>query len=123
MSELREAWKLRNSLALALEQALDWVGREIARASAEELIDFCGGFYPGRAASPEWIASFDRFVEQVWAHADPAVIADVEAAFRARGPLWAAVANAFSPDHGAHLRERADAWRASGARHAAIVLR
>ena len=28
MSELREAWKLRNSLAAALEQALDWVGRE-----------------------------------------------------------------------------------------------
>ena len=32
-SELREAWKLRNSLAVALDQALDWVGRESGRAS------------------------------------------------------------------------------------------
>lgn len=121
MAELREAWKLRNSLVLALEQAIDWVGREIAAASPADLIDFCGGFYPGRAASPEWIASFDRFVEQVWEHADPAVIAQVEADFRRRGPLWAPVANAFAPDHGERLRERD--WRPSGARRPAVVLR
>lgn len=121
MSELREAWKLRNSLAAALEQALDWVGREIERASVDELIDFCGSFYPGRAASPEWVSSFDRFVELLWQHADPTVIAQLEAAFRTRGPLWAPIANAFSPEHGTRLRARD--WRAPGARRPAVVLR
>ena len=121
MSELREAWKLRNSLAVALDQALDWVGREIGRATADELIDFCGSFYPGRASGPEWINTFDRFVEQVWQHADPAVIAQVEAAFRARGPLWAPIANAFTPAHGDRLRARD--WRPAGARRPAVVLR
>ncbi len=104
-----------------MEQALDWVGREIATASADELIDFCGSFYPGRAADPEWIASFDRSVEMVWQHAGPEAIAAVEAAFRARGPLWAPIANAFTPEHGERLRSRD--WRPAGARRAAVVLR
>lgn len=121
MAELREAWKLRLTLAAALEQALDWAGREIAAASAEELTDFCGSFYPGRAAGPEWIASFDRFVELLWLHARPETLAEVEAAFRARGPLWAPITNALSPEHGARLRERD--WRPSGARRPAVVLR
>ena len=121
MSELREAWKLRNSLAASLDLALDWVGREIAGATAGELVDFCGSFYPGRAAGPEWIASFDRLVEQVWEHADPGVIAQVESTFRGRGPMWAAVANAFTPEHGERLRSRE--WRPSGARRPAVVLR
>ncbi len=123
MSELRDAWKLRNSIAAALDQALDLVGREIERASPEELIDFCGGFYPGRASGPEWIASFERFVEQVWQSANPAVIAVVEADFRARGPLWSPIANAFTPEHGARLAHRAEDSRPAGARRAPVVLR
>jgi len=75
----------------------------------------------GRAAGPEWVNSFDRFVELLWQHADPTVIAQLEAAFRARGPLWAPIANAFSPEHGARLRARD--WRAPGARRPAVVLR
>jgi hypothetical protein len=123
MSDLRDAWKLRCSLAEALDLALDQVGRVIERATVDELVDFCGSFYPGRAAGPEWIASFDRFVEQVWQHAPPGMVAAVEAAFRARGPLWAPIANAFTEEHGTRLRERAEAWRPSGARRAAVVLR
>ncbi|MFN8557729.1 MAG: hypothetical protein U0531_10410 [Dehalococcoidia bacterium] len=121
MAELREAWKLRCSLAAAMDQALDYVARQIGAATADELIDFCGSFYPGRAAGPEWIASFDRFVEQVWESADAEVIAAVEAAFRARGPLWAPIANAFTPEHGGRLRARH--WRPAGARRPAVILR
>lgn len=121
MAELRAAWKLRSSLAEAMEQAIDYAAREIAAATVDELVDFCGSFYPGRADSPEWIASFDRFVEQVWECAAPQTIAQVEAAFRARGPVWAPFANAFAPEHGDQLRARD--WRPSGARRAAVVLR
>ncbi len=121
MADLRAAWKLRTAMAEAMEQALEYAGREIARATVDELIDFCGSFYPGRADSPEWIASFDRFVEQVWECVAPDTIARVEAAFRARGPLWAPIANSFTPEHGARLHSRD--WRPSGARRAAVVLR
>lgn len=121
MTQLREAWKLRNSLAVAFDQALDWAGREIEAATAEQLIDFCGSFYPGRAAGPEWIATFDRFIELLWQHADATIIAQLEAAFRERGPLWAPVANALAPEHGE--RVRAHAWRPAGARRPAVVVR
>src|SRR5262249_21211029 len=96
MAQLHEAWQLRNTLASALEQAIDWVGHELADATAADLIDFCGSFYPGRAGSPEWVATFEYLVDQLWLRCDPAVLAEVEQAFRARGPVWAPIANALT---------------------------
>ena len=121
MSDLYRAWKLRNSLAAALELALDEVARLLRDASIEALIDFAGSFSPARAAGPEWVVSFDRFVELVWEHVDAERIAALEAEFRARGPLWAAVANSFAPEHGAALR--AARYQPRGSRRPAVVLR
>jgi hypothetical protein len=121
MSDLGAAWTHRNTLAEALDQALDWVGRELRQASAEELIDFLGGFSPARAPGPEWIASFERLVEQMWEHVPSETLARIEAEFRGRGPVWAPIANSFTAAHGARLRERR--WHPSGARRAAVVLR
>lgn len=121
MIELAAAWTHRNTLAEALDQALNWVGRELRGASAPELIDFLGGFAPARAAGPEWTASFERLVEQIWEHVSAATLAEIEAEFRRRGPIWAPVANSFLPANGDRLRERR--WHPAGARRAAVVLR
>jgi hypothetical protein len=110
MTELAAAWAHRNTLAEALDQALDWVGAELRRASVEELIDFLGAF-----------ASFERLVEQMWEHLPAETLAQLEATFRARGPIWAPVANSFTPEHGERLRARR--WHPGGARRAAVVLR
>ena len=121
MNDLAAAWTHRNTLAEALDQALDWVAAELRRASAEDLIDFLGSFAPARSAGPEWTASFERLVEQMWEHVAPAILAQIEAEFRRRGPIWAPVANSFTPEHGERLRTRR--WHPSGARRAAVVLR
>src|SRR5689334_1890395 len=121
MSDLYHAWKLRNSLAAALELALDEVVRQLQDASTDDLIEFAGSFSPARAAGPEWVASFDRFVELVWESVDAERIAALEAEFRGRGPLWAAVANSFTPERGAGLR--AARTKPRGSRRPAVVLR
>lgn len=121
MDGLTAAWTHRNTLAEALDQALDWVGVELRRASAEQLIDFLGGFSPARAPGPEWTASFERLVEQMWEHVPAETLAAIEADFRARGPIWAPIANSFTPEHGERLRGRI--WHPAGARRAAVVLR
>ena len=120
-TDLYRAWKLRNSLAAALELALDDLARQLQDASLEELIDFAGSFSPARAAGPEWVASFDRFVELVWECVDAERIAALEAEFRARGPLWAAVANSFTHERGTALR--AARYQPRGSRRPAVVLR
>ena len=121
MNGLTAAWTHRNTLAEALDQALDWVGVELRRASAEQLIDFLGGFSPARAPGPEWTSSFERLVEQMWEHVPAETLAAIEADFRARGPIWAPIANSFAPEHGERLRGRI--WHPAGARRAAVVLR
>jgi len=121
MAGLAAAWTHRNTLAEALDQALDWVAAELRRASIEELIDFLGSFVPARSLGPEWTASFERLVEQLWEHLPPDTLARLEAEFRARGPIWAPVANSLTPEHGDRLRSRR--WHPSGARRPAVVLR
>ena len=121
MDGLAAAWTHRNTLAEAMDQALDWVAVELRRATLDDLIDFLGTFSPARAAGPEWTASFERLVEQMWEHLPPETLAEIEAHFRARGPIWAPVANSFTPEHGARLRSRR--WRPSSARRPAVVLR
>lgn len=121
MDSLAAAWTHRNTLAEAMDQALDWVTAELRRASVEDLIDFLGSFSPARAAGPEWTASFERLVEQMWEHLSAETLAQIEAHFRTRGPMWAPVANSFTPEHGERLRERR--WRPGSARRPAVVLR
>src|SRR5581483_5506829 len=120
-TDLYHAWKLRNSLAAALELALDDMARQVQDASLEALIDFAGSFSPARAAGPERVASFDRFVELVWECVDAERIAALEAEFRTRGPLWAALANSFTPERGASLQ--AARYQPRGSRRPAVVLR
>ena len=121
MAGLAAAWTHRNTVAEALDQALDWVADELRRASAEELIDFLGSFAPARSLGPEWTASLERLVEQMWEHVPGETLARIEAEFRGRGPVWAPVANSFTPEHGERLRDHR--WRPSGARRPAVVLR
>lgn len=121
MSDLAAAWAHRTTLAEALDQALDWVGRELRRASAEELIDFLGEFSPVRVTSPEQAASFERLAEQMWEHLPAETLARIEAEFRARGPIWAPVANTFTAEHGDRLRTRR--YHPPGARRPAVILR
>jgi hypothetical protein len=121
MTDLAAAWTHRNTLAEALDQALDWVAAELRRATVDELTDFLGSFSPARAAGPEWTASFERLVEQMWEHLSAETLAQIEAHFRARGPIWAPVANSFTAGHGERLHDRR--WRPSGARRPAVVLR
>jgi hypothetical protein len=121
MSDLAAAWAHRTTLAEALDQALDWVARELRTATADDLIDFLGGFAPARTQGPEWTNTFERLVEQMWETVPAETLAQVEAAFRARGPIWAPVANSFTPEHGERLRGRR--WHPAGARRAAVVLR
>jgi hypothetical protein len=121
MADLARAWKLRTALAAALELAMDEVGDALAAASTTELVEFISGFTPARAPGPEWVATFDRLVEQIWDAVDPERIAEIEQEFRSRGPLWVASANSFTPARGEALRSAR--WRPPGARRPAVVLR
>lgn len=121
MSDLAAAWSHRTTLAEAMDQALTQVQRELRRAPLPDLIDFLGGFAPARAVGPEWTASLERLVEQMWECLPPETLAQLEAEFRRRGPIWAPVANSFTPAHGDRLR--AHRWHPAGARRPAVVLR
>jgi hypothetical protein len=121
MSDLIRAWKLRTALAGALDLALDEVNEQLSVSSTAVLIEFIDSFSPARAPGPEWVVTFDRLVEQIWEVVDGERIAALEAEYRARGPIWAAVANSFVPQRGEKLR--AERRRPHGARRAAVVLR
>lgn len=121
MSYLQRAWKLRTAIAGALELAVDEVNDRLAAASVDELVEFLDGFSPARASGPEWVGTFDRLVEHIWESVDGDRIRALEAEYRARGPIWVAYANSFTPDRGASLR--AVRWQPRGARRPAVVLR
>lgn len=121
MTLLARAWKLRNAVAAGLELAMDEVDERLRSATVAELVEFIDSFSPARAPGPEWVATFDRLVEQIWDSLEAPQIEELEAEYRQRGPIWAAVANSFVPDRGEKLR--AARWRPHGARRAAVVLR
>jgi len=109
MSDLTRAWKLRTTLAGALDLAVDEVNEQLDEATTAALIEFIDSFSPARAPGPEWVATFDRLVEHLWEVLDSDRIVALEAEYRARGPIWAAVANSFVPERGEKLR--AARWR------------
>jgi len=121
MSDLQRAWKLRTTLAAALELVIDEVQEQLAEASVEDLVEFLTSFSPARASGPEWVMTFDRLVEHIWEAVDSDRIAELERRFRARGPVWVAVANSFTVERGEALH--AARWRPHGARSPAVVLR
>jgi hypothetical protein len=98
------AWAMRNSVADALVRSEQHVRRLLAEATTEDLVALVEAFSPTRSPGPEWSRTFDPLVERVWAWARPEAIAALEASFRARGPVWMAVANAFAPENGERLR-------------------
>jgi hypothetical protein len=103
---LEDAWVLRNTVAEALMHAELHMQRLIAAASVDQLVALVEMFSPMRSLGPEWTRSFEPLVERIWAWAEPAALAALEATLRARGPAWAAVANDFTPERGAELRAR-----------------
>jgi len=121
VNDLERSWKLRNTLVAALELAYDEVDNLLRDAPVDDLVEFVGSFSPARAPGPEWVMTFDRVVEQIWAVVDADRIKALENAFRGRGPNWLAVANSFVPEHGEQLR--ATRWQPAGARRPAVVLR
>lgn len=118
---LKRSWKLRNTLAEALDQSLDAVSVDVAAASDEELVAFIDGFIPGASPSAEWSASLERFIEFLWATAPDRMDA-LQTVYAARPELqWGGLANLLSP--GAGERTRARLPKPSLAKRAAVILR
>jgi hypothetical protein len=118
---LQRSWKLRNTLAEALDQALDAVAGDVTAASDEELVAFIDGFIPGASPSAEWSASLERFIEFLWATA-PDRIEALHGVYAARPALqWGGLTNLLSPDAGDRARTRF--FKPPLAKRVAVVLR
>ena len=109
---LDELWRVRNAAVVAMAQTEDLVRRAVRSASTEELAAMLDTYSPARAIGPEWTRTFEPLIERLWTWRDDATLADLAGMFRARGPAWAAVANALSPENGAAIRAalRHPAW-------------
>ena len=97
---------MRSSAASVLIQTELHVKQLVETASLEQLIELVEAFSPTRSLGPEWSRTFELVVERLWTWADPAMLAQLEATFRARGEPWAAVANNFTPERGETVRAR-----------------
>lgn len=117
---LRDAWALRNATAQALLLAEAQMQRLVEGAGVDELVALVEAFSPARSPGPEWTRTFEPLVERLWAWCDDGRMAELEAAFRARGLPWLAVANSFTPERGAELRGRLR--RPAGSRFAAFTI-
>jgi hypothetical protein len=106
MECLRGSWELRNAAAETLIRIEQQLRSQLAAATADDIILLLESFSPARSPGPEWTRSFDPLVEHLWTWCDPGLLAEVEANFRARGPAWAALANALGADYGARTRQR-----------------
>lgn len=120
MRTLGGAWAMRNAAAAVLTKAEEQMHLLLADATAEQLVELVESFSPTRSPGPEWSRTFDPLVERIWSWASPPAIASVEEHFRARGPVWAAVANAFTASHGEQIAARLAAR--PGARLPALTL-
>jgi len=109
---LRETWRVRNATAEALALSEQLMQRAIRAASVEQLAAMIESYAPARSTGPEWTRTFEPLVERLWLWRDDATMSALAGLFRARGVPWAAVANAFAPEHGARIRAdvRQPAW-------------
>ena len=109
---LSELWRVRNAAAMTLYLIEDQMRQAVLGARVEELIELIDNFSPARAIGPEWARTFEPLIERLWAWRDDATMAALADAYRARGPAWAAVVNALSPEQGANIRAglRHPAW-------------
>jgi hypothetical protein len=109
---LDELWRIRNAAAVTLGLTEDQMKRALRAASVEDLVALIDTFAPGRSNGPDWARTFEPLCERLWAWRDDATMAALAAAYKARGPAWVAVANAFAPEHGEHIRDnlRHPAW-------------
>lgn len=109
---LDELWRARNAAAVSLMHSEEHMRRAIQAASVEDLVALIETFSPARSAGPEWTRGFEPLAERLWTWRDDITLAALAEVFRARGMAWLAVANAFSPDQGKHLRAslRRPAW-------------
>ena len=101
---IRETWELRNSAAFTLIKAEEQLRRLLETASVVEIVGLLEAFSPARSPGPEWTRTFDALTERLWTWCHTATLSAVEAEFRARGPNWLSVANAFTPERGAELQ-------------------
>ena len=101
---LRDAWALRNAAADVLIKAEEQMRRRVQAGSDEQLVRLVEEFSPTRSPGPEWTRTFEPLVERLWAWCSDEQLAALERTFRARGPAWLPVANAFSQEWGAELR-------------------
>ena len=101
---LAGAWATRNAAAEVLIRTEQHVRRLLAEGTSADLIALVEAFSPTRSPGPEWSRTFEPLVERIWIWARPEVIAEAEVNFRARGPIWMAVANALTLENGERLR-------------------
>jgi len=101
---LRDTWELRNAAAATLIKAEEQLRRLLETSQVSDIVGLLGAFSPARSPGPEWTRTFDALTERLWTWCDAATLAAVEAEFRARGPNWVSVANAFTPERGAELQ-------------------
>lgn len=103
---LRETWELRNAAAGTLIKIEYQLRASLEAASLDDVVQLLESFSAARSPGPEWTRSFDALIEHLWTWCDPALLAEAEAKFRARGNPWGAVANALVPEHGERVRTR-----------------
>jgi hypothetical protein len=109
---LRDVWELRNAAATTLIKTEEQVRRLLQTASVEQIVVLLEAFSPARSPGPEWTRTFEPLAERLWTWCDAPTLAALEAEFRARGPNWTPVANAFTPERGQALQ--AQLRRSSG---------
>ena len=102
--KLAGAWATRNEAADVLMRTEEHVRQLLAEGTTADLVELIEAFSPTRSSGPEWSRTFEPLVERIWLWARPEVIVEAEANFRARGPVWMAVANALAPKNGERLR-------------------
>ncbi|MGE0224856.1 MAG: hypothetical protein AB7S57_16435 [Acetobacteraceae bacterium] len=109
---LGEVWRLRNAAAVTLGLSEDQMRRTVRDASVEALLGLLETFSPARSTGPDWTRTFEPLVERLWLWRDDATMAALSDAFAAKGPAWAGVAHALSPEEGARIRKgvRHPAW-------------
>jgi hypothetical protein len=103
---LPSLWDLRTSATETLLR-IEYLLRDgLQTATAEDVVALLETFSPARSPGPEWTRSFDALIEHLWTWCDHAVLAEAESQLRGRGPAWAAVANALTPENGERVRQR-----------------